>query len=52
MKTFEIENHEPSFLPEGRKWKLAWSDEFDGDTLDESKWLYRLNFWGKPFPAY
>ena len=29
MKKFEIENHKPSYLPEG-KWKLAWSDEFDG----------------------
>ncbi|MBP3339967.1 MAG: glycoside hydrolase family 16 protein [Lachnospiraceae bacterium] len=24
------------------KWKLVWSDEFDGDSLDESKWMYRL----------
>jgi hypothetical protein len=21
--------------------KLIWQDEFDGDTLDESKWTYR-----------
>ena len=29
------------FLPpaaEGMKWKLAWSDEFDGDKIDQSKW--------------
>jgi beta-glucanase (GH16 family) len=25
-------------LPSGRRWKLAWSDEFDGPTVDESKW--------------
>jgi len=52
MKKFEIECHEPSFLPEGKTWKLAWNDEFDGDALDESKWDFRLNFWGKPFEGY
>jgi len=51
MKKFEVENHEPSYLPDG-EWTLKWADEFDGTELDESKWLYRLNFWGKPFPAY
>jgi beta-glucanase (GH16 family) len=25
-------------LPAGRAWKLIWQDEFDGSTLDESKW--------------
>jgi len=25
-------------VPEGKVWKLAWSDEFDGDKIDESKW--------------
>jgi beta-glucanase (GH16 family) len=24
--------------PEGKAWKLVWSDEFDGTRLDESKW--------------
>jgi beta-glucanase (GH16 family) len=24
--------------PSGRNWKLIWSDEFEGDRLDESKW--------------
>jgi beta-glucanase (GH16 family) len=24
--------------PEGMAWKLVWSDEFSGKTLDESKW--------------
>ncbi|OGV75006.1 MAG: hypothetical protein A3K19_12180 [Lentisphaerae bacterium RIFOXYB12_FULL_65_16] len=35
-----------STLPEG-KWKLVWHDEFDGDTLDESKWGYRLHRFGR-----
>ncbi len=29
------------FMPrplEGRKWKLAWHDEFEGERIDESKW--------------
>jgi alpha-L-fucosidase len=25
-------------VPEGKTWKLAWSDEFDGTKIDESKW--------------
>jgi beta-glucanase (GH16 family) len=24
--------------PEGQRWTLVWHDEFDGETLDESKW--------------
>ena len=46
MQRFNVENHEPSYLPEG-EWKLVWSDEFDGDALDETKWGFRLDFWGK-----
>ena len=37
----------PSLLPEGKTFKLVWSDEFNGDRLDESKWSYRTNFWGR-----
>ena len=51
MKKFEVENHEPSYLPDG-EWKLVWADEFDGTELDRTKWDFRLNFWGKPFEAY
>ncbi len=51
MKKYEVKGHEPSILPEG-EWELTWADEFDGTELDESKWMYRLNFWGKPFPAF
>lgn len=35
--------HIESLLPKGKKWKLVWHDEFDGDTLDTSKWGYRLH---------
>jgi beta-glucanase (GH16 family) len=27
--------------PQGKTWKLAWYDEFDGTKLDETKWIYR-----------
>lgn len=51
MQKIEVENHSPSYLPEG-EWKLAWADEFDGDTLDESKWNFREYFWGKKSPTF
>ncbi len=51
MKRYEVKDHEPSYLPEG-EWKLVWHDEFDGTQLDQTKWGFRLNFWGKPFDAY
>ena len=46
------EKHAPSYLPKDKKWKLVWQDEFDGDSLDESKWNYRLNYWGVPSPTF
>ena len=42
-----VEGRAPSLLPEGKSFKLVWHDEFDGTTLDESKWSYRTNFWGR-----
>jgi len=35
--------HVESLLPAGKKWKLVWNDEFDGDALDLSKWDFRLH---------
>lgn len=52
MQEFKVDGHEPSLLPEGKKWKYVWGDEFDGDTLDMSKWSFRLNFWGRRFLTY
>ncbi len=37
----------PSLLPYSRELKLIWHDEFDGDKLDDTKWMYRTNFWGQ-----
>ena len=25
---------------DANRWKLVWSDEFDGNALDETKWAY------------
>ena len=52
MKTYEVSGHRPSLLPEGYDFLLAWSDEFDGDALDRSKWDYRLCMMGKRHPAW
>ncbi|MBR0460357.1 MAG: glycoside hydrolase family 16 protein [Victivallales bacterium] len=52
MQEYLYENHAPSHLPEGHQWKLVWNDEFDGLELDRTKWLFRLYFWGKRFPAF
>jgi len=49
---FDMDGHEPSLLPDGYEWKLAWSDEFDGTELDRTKWDFRLNFWGVRGEAY
>ncbi|MHB1037007.1 MAG: glycoside hydrolase family 16 protein [Pirellulales bacterium] len=38
---FAEETQTPDKLPaapEGKTWKLAWQDEFDGQKLDETKW--------------
>ncbi|MDD3927780.1 MAG: glycoside hydrolase family 16 protein [bacterium] len=35
--------HIESLLPTGKSWKLVWNDEFDGETLDRSKWDFRLH---------
>lgn len=42
-----VEGEPPSLLPKGHEFRLVWHDEFDGAELDEAKWMYRTNFWGK-----
>ncbi|EAR10818.1 glycoside hydrolase family 16 protein [Reinekea blandensis] len=27
-------------------WELVWSDEFDADVIDDSKWAFEVNCWG------
>jgi beta-glucanase (GH16 family) len=34
------------FLPEGKGWKLVWSDEFEGEALDPARWLPEESCWG------
>ncbi|NLF93507.1 MAG: glycoside hydrolase family 16 protein [Oligosphaeraceae bacterium] len=52
MQDYILSGHEPSRLPADKNWRLIWNDEFDGTELDTSKWGFRLNFWGQPFPAF
>ena len=47
MQKYHVEDHETSLLPDGGKWKLVWSDEFDGTELDRTKWDFRLYMMGK-----
>ena len=47
-----IPDHEPSLLPPGRKWRLAWHDEFDGTELDRTKWAFRMSIMQKRHPGY
>ena len=47
-----VAGHAESYLPPEKKWRIVWNDEFDGDSLDDAKWNYRLNFWGYPSPTF
>ncbi len=52
MNFYEVKDHAPSILPDGRKFKLVWADEFDGDELDTSKWDYRFSMMQRVHPAW
>lgn len=47
MEKYQVKDHADSLLPEGKCWKLIFSDEFDGDTLDTTKWAVRTHMMGK-----
>src|SRR5262245_21124897 len=32
----------PEAAPPGSKWKLVWSDEFDGPGIDRTKWDFDI----------
>ncbi len=52
MQIFEVKDHAPSLLPSGKTFEMVWHDEFDGDTLDTTKWDYRMSMMGKAHPAW
>ena len=52
MKIYEVDNHEPSILPDDVELELVWADEFDGTELDTSKWDYRMSMMGTRWPAW
>lgn len=37
---------EPEPIDDSGDWDLVWSDEFDGDTIDETSWTYDIGGWG------
>jgi beta-glucanase (GH16 family) len=37
-------NYQPT--PPSGQWKLIWSDEFEGDSIDKRKWGFEENCWG------
>lgn len=43
MGGLNTDGHAKSLLPAGKKWELVWHDEFDGDTLDHTKWGFRTH---------
>ena len=47
-----VEGKAPSLLPAGRAFKLVWNDEFDGKSLDRTKWSFRTHFWGNRFTCF
>ncbi len=52
VKSVTVPGEAASLLPAGKKFTLVWNDEFNGDRLDESKWSYRTNFWGRRAPWF
>lgn len=46
------EGYIKSNLPRDKKWQLVWSDEFEGEKLDSTKWNYRLYYWGFKSPTF
>ncbi len=41
----------PCLLPGHRSWRLVWNDEFDGKSLDRSKWAVRTHMMGLRHPG-
>ena len=33
-------------LVAGQDWQLYWSDEFDGEEIDLTKWQHEVTMWG------
>jgi len=52
MQQYSVAQHAPSLLPDGKQWKLAWADEFDGFELDRSKWDFRLHLMHERHPTF
>lgn len=42
QQTKQVSQHHP----QDQQWKLVWSDEFVGSSLDPAKWSFEQNCWG------
>ena len=47
VESHPVPGEAPSLLPAGRSFRLVWNDEFNGDRLDDTKWMYRTHYWGR-----
>lgn len=42
----QADNNTSQHHPVGKDWRLVWSDEFDGNSVDPAKWSFEQNCWG------
>ena len=40
-----VAQHQPDAI-DSSDWQLVWQDEFDGSSIDQSKWSFEQNCWG------
>ena len=40
-----VAQHQPDAI-DSSDWQLVWQDEFDGNSIDQSKWSFEQNCWG------
>ena len=40
-----VAQHQPDAI-DSADWQLVWQDEFDGSSIDQSKWSFEQNCWG------
>ncbi|MDA3892117.1 MAG: family 16 glycosylhydrolase [Salinivirgaceae bacterium] len=46
MKEHEVTPVHMTQKTDGEEWSIVWADEFDGETVDTSKWIFDVGDWG------